>query len=126
MNNQTLQYYMHDGPNAFRFELAGILNHEGARQLDQDWRTASAVIGDRRRIVDLTFVTGADEQGKALLLRWHREGARLIANSKASRLLVESTVGESIPEPSATERAVVAADLTWVPFRTSLAARPGM
>ena len=29
MNNPTLQYYMHDGPGAFRFELAGRLNRKG-------------------------------------------------------------------------------------------------
>ena len=41
MKNQALQYFMHDGPSAFRFELAGDLNNEGARRLQQDWRTAS-------------------------------------------------------------------------------------
>jgi hypothetical protein len=56
--NQALQYYMHDGSTAFRFELAGNLNDEGAHKLDQAWRTASSVIGDRRLIVDMTFVTG--------------------------------------------------------------------
>jgi len=85
MKNMALQYLMHDGPTAFRFELAGNLNDDGARRLDRDWRTASPEIGGRRLIVDMTFVTGADEQGRALINRWHREGARLIASSKASR-----------------------------------------
>src|SRR5271165_1671444 len=79
MANQALQYYMHDGPAAFRFVLAGDLNGEGARRLDQDWRTASSVIGDRRLIVDMTSVTGVDEQGRALLAQWHVEGAEFIA-----------------------------------------------
>src|SRR5712692_6141610 len=104
MNNQALQCYMHDGPTAFRFELAGNLNHEGARRLDQDWHTASSVIGDRVLIVDMTFVTGVDGQGRVLLTRWHREGARLIANSKASRALAESILGEPLPEPPASAR----------------------
>ena len=42
MKSQTLQYYMHDGPSAFRFELAGSLDNEGARELEQAWRTAEA------------------------------------------------------------------------------------
>ena len=69
MKTRELQYYMHDGPTAFRFELAGNLNHEGVWQLDQDWRTVSAVIGDRTLIVDMTFVTGVDQEGRALIVR---------------------------------------------------------
>jgi hypothetical protein len=115
MNNPTLQYYMHDGPGAFRFELAGRLNREGARRLDQDWRTASSVIGDRRLLVDMTFVTQVDEQGRDLITRWHRDGARLIANSKASRALAESIIGEH----SLNEDDAPASDRTWLPFRAS-------
>ena len=115
MNNPTLQYYMHDGPGAFRFELAGRLNQKGARRLDQDWRTASSVIGDRRLLVDMTFVTQVDEQGRELITRWHRDGARLIANSKASRALAESIIGEH----SLNEDDAPASDRTWVPFRAS-------
>jgi ABC-type transporter Mla MlaB component len=99
MKDQPLQYYMHDGPTAFRFELTGDLSREAARSLDQDWRTASSAIGDRRLNVDITLVTNVDEQGRALITRWHREGARLIANSKASLALAESMLGEPLPEP---------------------------
>src|ERR1700730_7924003 len=99
--NRTLglQYYMHDGPTAFRFELGGDLNHEGACRLEQDWRTASSALGDRRLIIDMTFVTGVDEQGQALIPRLRREGAWFIADSKASRALAEATLGEPLPEP---------------------------
>ena len=62
MKNIALQYYMHDGPEAFRFELAGNLNQAGAIRLEQDWKTASSVIGDRRLIVDITFVEVVDER----------------------------------------------------------------
>jgi hypothetical protein len=116
MNQQALQYYMHDGPTAFRIELAGYINHEAARRLDQDWRTASSAIGDRSLIVDMTFVTGVDQQGRALLLRWHREGLQLVANSKASRALAESILGESLPDPPAND-GPISSDRTWLPFR---------
>jgi hypothetical protein len=115
MKNMALQYYMHDGPTAFRIELAGNLNDDGARRLDQDWRTASSAIGGRRLIVDMTFVTGVDEQGQALINRWHREGARFVASSKASRALAESILGEPLPKSSA-----ATPDRTWLPFRTRL------
>lgn len=114
--NQTLQYYMHDGPTAFRFELSGHLNREGARRLDQDWRTATSVIGDRRLIVDITFVISSDDQGRALLAHWYREGAALIANSKASRALAESIIGGPLPEASASARVAGFSDRTWLPF----------
>jgi ABC-type transporter Mla MlaB component len=119
MKDQALQYYMHDGPTAFRFELAGDLNQDGARRLDQDWRTASSTIGDRKLIVDITFVTNIDQQGRALLALWHRDGAQLIANSKASRALAESILGQAFFEPSADGRATATSDRTWLPFRTS-------
>jgi hypothetical protein len=119
MNRQALQYYMHDGPTAFRIELAGHINHESARRLDQDWCTASSAIGDRRLNVDMTFVTGVDLQGRALLIRWHQEGARLVANSKASRALAESILGEPLPDPPANTGGTTISDRTWLPFRDS-------
>ena len=121
MKNQALQYYMHDGPTAFRFELAGNLDYESVPRLDQDWQTASSAIGDRRLIVDMTFVTAIDEKGGALLRRWHQEGAELIANSKLSRVLTESILGEPLPASAADARV---SDRTWLPFRASFLVRP--
>src|ERR1700744_3279296 len=98
MNQQVLQYYMHDGPSAFRFELSGILHDAGARRLDQDWRTASSVIGDRTLVVDLTFVTAIGELGRALLARWYGEGSQIIAQTEESRQLAESALGQKLPK----------------------------
>lgn len=117
MKNQALQYFMHDGPSAFRFELAGDLDNEGARRLEQDWRTASSTIGGRALIVDLTFVTSAGEEARALLARWHAAGARIVAKSKASRELAEEIVGQPPSEFAAKDNA--GAGWTWLPFRTS-------
>ena len=113
---EDLKYYMHDGPAAFRFELAGNLNQEGARRLDQDWRTASSVIGDRLLIVDITYLTDADDHGRELLARWFAEGARLIAGSEASRDLAESILQQSLPDPVENPPAAAAACRTWLPF----------
>src|SRR6266404_9863393 len=114
MNNRELQYYMHDGPSAFRFELAGHLDNDGARELQQAWRTASSIIGDRALIIDMTFVTSAGEYGRSLLSRWYAEGAQLIAGSKISRQLAEAIVGEPLRDlaPAARGR-------TWLPFHIS-------
>jgi hypothetical protein len=118
MKNQTLQYYMHDGPSAFRFELAGDLYEDGARQLDQDWRTASSVIDGRTLIVDMTFVTHADKAGRDLLARWHRDGAHIVAKSKESRELAELALGKPLEVIPRVVRP--AQDGTWTPFQTSL------
>ena len=120
MKSQTLQYYMHDGPSAFRFELAGNLNNEASRDLDQAWRTASSMIGDRALVVDMTFVTDAERDGRSLLARWYSEGAQLIARSKVSRALAEAIVGSPIPEVASTGNA--GAWRTWLPFHTSFRA----
>jgi hypothetical protein len=120
MKARALQCYMHDGPAAFRFELAGDLSDEGVHRLEQDWRAASSVIGDRQLIVDITFVTSVEKEARMLLAGWHASGARLIANSNDSRLLAKSILGEALPESRAT------VNPTWVPFRASLLVRPAL
>ena len=85
-----MRHYMHRGPAAFRFELAGDLNAGDAARLEQDWRGASLIVGNRMLVVDLTFVTGIDEAARSLFRRWYDRGAKFTASSKRSRELVES------------------------------------
>ena len=106
------RYYMHDGTDAFSFELAGRLSDEGARELQQSWQTASSMIGDRSLIVDLSYVTGVDIAGQKLLRGWHDQGAQLVAKSPQARALVQSITGEAAGELSATARYS-----TWLPFQ---------
>lgn len=117
MKSQTLQYYMHDGPSAFRFELAGDLDNAGARELEQAWRTASAVIGDRSLVIDMTFVSSVEKDACLLLARWHAGGAHLIARTKASRKLAETIVGEPIPQFTSDHN--TRRERTWLPFHAS-------
>src|SRR5260370_31842217 len=97
MKTSNFTYYMHDGPAAFSFELAGTLSPDDAVELEQAWRTASSVIGDRILVVDLTFVTQIDEAGRDLLRRWRENGANFVGNSPTSRLLAESIIGAALP-----------------------------
>ena len=85
-----MHHYMHGGPAAFRFELAGDLSAGDAAKLEQEWRSASPSIGNRVLVVDLTFVTGIDEAARTLFRRWYARGAEFVADSKQSRELVES------------------------------------
>ena len=85
-----MRYYIHAGPAAFRFELAGDLNGDDAVRLEQEWRGASLTIGTRVLVVDMSFVTGIDEAARSLFRRWYARGAEFSAGSKESRELVES------------------------------------
>jgi len=112
---------MHYGPAAFRFELAGELDAEGARRLERDWLSASSLIGKHALIVDLTFVTSAGKEGSALLARWYAAGAQFIAQSKVSRKLIEAITGKPVGELTSAETA--SAEQTWLSFRKSYTAQ---
>jgi hypothetical protein len=104
MENQALDYYIHDGPAVFGSKLKGFIDNEGARRLSQVWRTASSLIGERRPMIDITFVTSVEEEGRRLLIDWHQAGVQFVANSKASRAMAESILGVPVPEPEVLRR----------------------
>jgi hypothetical protein len=86
--SDDLCYYMHDGPDAFRFELTGRLSQDAARDLEQAWCTAASTIGKRRVIIDLSGLTGIDRNGHELLDRWAGAGAQLaVVNPRAAARL---------------------------------------
>jgi hypothetical protein len=96
MKKPAFSYYMHDGPAAFSIELAGALAAEGAKKLEQDWGSASADIGEKELVVDLSYVTEIDPVGRQLLLRLRRNGATVVANTPESRELAESIIGRPL------------------------------
>ncbi len=86
--SNDLRYYMHDGLDAFRFELTGRLSADAARDLEQAWRTAASTIGKRPVIIDLSGLTGIGRSGHELLDRWAGEGAQLaVVNHRAAARL---------------------------------------
>jgi hypothetical protein len=88
--HSVMHYYIHGGPSALRFELAGDVNADDASRLEQDCRGVSSAIGNRLLVVDVSFVTGIDEAARSLFKRWYARGAEFAASSKQSRELVES------------------------------------
>lgn len=88
-----MRYYMHQGPAAFRFELAGDLQAPDAAILAQEWQAASPVMRSRILIIDLSFVTGIDQAVRRLFRRWYLEGAQFAAGSERSRELTGSITG---------------------------------
>jgi hypothetical protein len=109
-----VRYYVHEGPAAFRFELAGDLDAADAATLEQDWQTASTIRRHRTLIIDLSFVTGIDEAARGLFRRWHAGGAEFAASSKWSRELVESITGR----PFAGESPHAPTYQLWFSFRS--------
>ena len=109
MNNE-FRYYIHDGPHAFSFELAGNLSERAAGELERARRTASSAALGRSLIVDLSYVSHVDASGRAMLRRWHDLGAQLVAKLPHARTIVESITGQ---DPELT--AETAQSRTWRP-----------
>jgi hypothetical protein len=107
-----MHYYMHDGPAAFRFELAGELDASDAARLEQDWRAAASVAGNRTLIIDVSYVTAIDEAARSLFRRWYAAGAEFAAKPGQSRELVESITGQ----PFKTELPHPPTYQTWMPL----------
>jgi ABC-type transporter Mla MlaB component len=93
-----LRYYMHDGSDAFRFQLAGRLSKDAARDLEQAWRTALSVIGKKRVIFDLSDLTNIDASGQELLSRWNCQGALLGAISHQARARLQLMTDQPVAD----------------------------
>lgn len=91
-----LRFFTHNDSAAVRFEVAGALSGPDVESLHQAWQREALSDALRRVIVDITFITEADQQGRALLTVMHRFGAKVIANSPESRAIAQPIVTEQI------------------------------
>ena len=89
-------YYIHDRPTAFRFKLVGALAGAAAAELEQCRLTALSTMDGRVFVVDIDDLTGVDEAGRELLLRWQSHGAQFRAKSERARSLAESILGHAL------------------------------
>ncbi len=72
------------------FRLEGRLAGPWVQELERCW--VSTVVGTRKRhpfSVDLSAVTYVDSDGKALLKKFHKEGAKLVASGCLTSCLVK-------------------------------------
>jgi hypothetical protein len=79
--NSQLQFFIHKDSDALRIELAGSLSGPDIESLIDAWQGAVSTDSRRPAIADISYATDADEDGRALLMRWHRSGVRIIARS---------------------------------------------
>jgi hypothetical protein len=71
----ALKYYIHDGTEAFRFQLIGELREADVKELSGCWETARSTFGSRKLLLDLRELRSTDDGGKEWLLAMVREGA---------------------------------------------------
>jgi hypothetical protein len=103
------QFFVHNDPDAVRVELAGSLRGTDVETARQAWQRAillggraegplCAVNSDTPKpvIVDITFITHADEHGRALLIVMHQSGARIVAQSPESSAIARPIVIQPI------------------------------
>jgi len=97
----SLRYFIHDDFDAFRMEISGSFVGRAAQKAYESWRSALFLARRARLVVDISHVTEADEQGKAVLRAWRRQDARIVASSAVSRKIANSIVRDTVPRPSA-------------------------
>ncbi len=96
-SSQPLRFYLHDDPDAFRMELGGGLSGAAAESAYHAWHTALSTLQGRPVVVNISFVNQMDEAGRDVLLRWHKEGTRIVARSPESRALAGGIASEPAP-----------------------------
>jgi hypothetical protein len=89
-----VNFYIHDLATSFRIELEGDLSGKAVLELEQSWRTAGSVIGNRPLVIALGNVSNFDPAWQALLQRLHQAGAQFVAKSPAAVALV-TTITET-------------------------------
>ena len=70
-----LRITVQDSPAALTFLVEGKLVGAWAKELEQSWREAAPVRGNRALIVDLTEALFIDGEGRRILAKLFREGA---------------------------------------------------
>ncbi len=99
-----LQFFIHNDPDAVRIEVAGKLGGADVETLHQAWQREAFTDEVKPVVVDITFVTGADQYGRALMIMMHRFGTQIIADSPESAAIAQPIVTEPIeralPKPT--------------------------
>jgi anti-anti-sigma regulatory factor len=108
-----LRITTHDLPPMTSFELEGKLVGPWVKELEKCWENALAADSSRAVLVNLAVVTFIDSEGRALLARMRRQGARLqstgvLINAIVAEIETEDTKAEKglqpFAEPSASTR----------------------
>jgi hypothetical protein len=94
----ALKYYIHDGTEAFRFQLIGDLRDTDVKELSGCWETARSTFGSRKLVLDLNGLRSTDDAGKEWLLAMVREGAACAPESYFRTNLADQSSAGQDPE----------------------------
>ena len=81
---KKLQFFIHNDSDALRIELAGSLSGSDVESVLHAWQKEFSTDAQRPIVADISYVADADKHGRALLVMWHRSGARIVARSPQS------------------------------------------
>jgi hypothetical protein len=93
---QPLRYFIHDDFDAFRMEVSGSLVGSAAGAAYEAWRVARPLASRARLVVDISYVTQADEHGEAVLQAWLEQKVQIVALSPAA-LAIENSIPRAPP-----------------------------
>ena len=96
-SGQPLQYFIHFDYDALRMEISGSLAGRSVQKAYEALRSASFLAGRRPLVVDISYVTETDEQGKAVLRAWQGQDAKIVASSVASRAIADFILSAPVP-----------------------------
>ena len=96
VSRSLLRYYLHDGTDAFRFELIGKLSAMDLAELDGCWRTAKSSVAGRKLRLDLRQTVDVDDSGRQWLTEMLAEGTEYVVSSGFSESLARELCLPSI------------------------------
>jgi hypothetical protein len=110
VSQSLLRYYLHDGTDAFRFELIGMLSAMDLAELDGCWRTAKSSVAGRKLRLDLRQIVEIDDSGRQWLTEMLTEGTEYVVSSGFSGdLAKELCLPSIISLPSSSQK-----NLSWL------------
>lgn len=101
--SNSIQFYQHDGPSVFRFDIRGTLEGESVRDLEHAWISARSTTLEQTIVVDVSAISGIDSNGLRLLSRMRDSGARLWADREPALFAVASLLGDMADRTACTE-----------------------
>jgi ABC-type transporter Mla MlaB component len=85
-----LRIYIHEELPVTSFVVEGKLVGPWVKELEKCWESVLAAYPSMSTLVDLAGVTFIDSEGRALLTRMRRQGARLLSDG----VLIDAMVAE--------------------------------
>jgi hypothetical protein len=87
---KMLRIHIDDGPEALGLSLEGSLSGPWVAELEKCWRAGASKTPARTITIELAGVTFVDDQGKELLCRMRRSGARLVPRGCLMKAIVKA------------------------------------